>query len=130
MKRRSFLKVVGGLAGTSAGGDSQRSRAGVGNGAAPGSTESLPRRVLGRTGQQVSVIGFPGLSLVHADQETCTAAIRQAIQRGVNYLDVASAYGNGEAETKMGVGLQGVDRQSISWPEDDAPRSGRGARGT
>jgi len=70
----------------------------------------LPRRTLGRTGVNLSVVGFPGLSLTHCDQEKGTAALQNAFQRGVNYFDVAPNYGNGDAEIKMGVGLQAMDR--------------------
>jgi aryl-alcohol dehydrogenase-like predicted oxidoreductase len=72
--------------------------------------EGLPRRVLGRTGMKVSVVGFPGLALTKIDQEKCTAALHQAFDRGLNYYDVAPNYGNGDAEIKMGVGLRGLDR--------------------
>jgi predicted aldo/keto reductase-like oxidoreductase len=65
---------------------------------------------LGRTGQKLSVVGFPGLALIHYEQEKCTTALRNAFERGLNYFDVAPAYGKGECETKMGVGLQGLDR--------------------
>jgi predicted aldo/keto reductase-like oxidoreductase len=50
------------------------------------------------------------LALIHADQAGGTAALRKSFDQGVNYFDVAPAYGNGEAEAKMGVGLQGLDR--------------------
>jgi len=112
MKRRSFLKVVGGVAASCAVGvqqtgcmkqwdleDKVEKVAG------------LPRRVLGRTGEKVSIIGFPGLALSRYDQNQCTAAIRDAFERGVNYFDVAPAYG--DAEIKMGIGLQGIDRSRI-----------------
>ena len=114
MKRRSFLKTVSGAVGGTALGIPS---ALVGQQSAPTAEEvktaSLPRRALGRTGKSVSIVGFPGLSLVHDDQERCTAAIHDAFRRGVNYFDVAPAYGNGDAEVKMGIGLQGVDRNSI-----------------
>ncbi|HPC60431.1 MAG TPA: aldo/keto reductase [Verrucomicrobiota bacterium] len=106
MKRRDFLKTVGGVAGAAAfgvnelfGADEPLER-----------VEGLPRRALGKTGQKLSVVGFPGLALVHYDQEKCTAAIHSAFERGLNYYDVAPAYGNGQCETKMGIGLQGLDR--------------------
>jgi predicted aldo/keto reductase-like oxidoreductase len=70
----------------------------------------LPRRTLGRTGQRVSTVGFPGLALIHYDQEQCNEGIRKAFDQGVNYFDVAPAYGNGQCETKMGIGLAGLDR--------------------
>ena len=107
MKRRSFLKVVGGLAG------------GVAVGAPPeiGRAEpvvsienGMPRRSLGRTGLKVSVTAFSGFALKQEPQEHCDAAVRQAFERGVNYFDVAPAYADGECEMKLGTSLQALDR--------------------
>lgn len=106
MKRRVFLKTVGGAAGAAALGGPRIFAAGRPNKKA---TE-LPRRPLGRTGQKLSVVGFPGLALIHYEQERCTTAIHDAFERGLNYFDVAPAYGDGQCETKMGIGLQGLDR--------------------
>jgi len=72
---------------------------------APG---GMPRREVGRTGMKASIITFPGLSLARNEQEAGTAKLHDALKRGVNYFDVAPAYG--DAEIKMGIGLQGVDR--------------------
>jgi predicted aldo/keto reductase-like oxidoreductase len=115
MQRRSFLRAVGGLAGSGAmaGAAASAQESGASAPAAVEQTAGLPRRVLGRTGNSISIVGFPGLALIHAEQEACTAAIHDAIQRGVNYLDVAPAYGNGDAEIKMGRGLEGIERDSI-----------------
>lgn len=103
MKRRAFLKTVGSAAGAAALGVPK---------VFGESTEKgeIPRRVLGRTGARLSVVGFPGLALTKCDQEKSTAALQNAFDRGVNYFDVAPNYGNGDAEIKMGVGLQGLDR--------------------
>jgi len=106
MKRRVFLKTVGGAAGAAALSLPKILRADESEQKVAG----LPRRILGRTGQKLSVVGFPGLSLTHCDQEKGTAALHDAFKRGVNYFDVAPAYGNGDAEIKMGIGLQGLDR--------------------
>ena len=106
MKRRVFLKTVGSAAGAAALGLPKILVA-----AEPAPTAGeLPRRSLGRTGMKVSVVGFPGLALTKHDQEQCTAALHSAFDRGVNFLDVAPAYGTGDAEIKMGIGLQGLDR--------------------
>ncbi len=70
----------------------------------------MPRRVLGRTGRKLSMVGFPGLSLVHCDQAQSTEGLHRAFERGINYFDVAPAYDNLKCETKMGIGLQGLDR--------------------
>lgn len=107
MKRRSFLKIVGSAAGGVA----------VGSMLAPEpvvavDASGMPLRVLGRTGLKVSIVGFPGFSLREEPQDRCTAALEQAFKRGVNYFDVAPAYGkDGECEKKMGVGLQGLPRK-------------------
>jgi aryl-alcohol dehydrogenase-like predicted oxidoreductase len=110
MKRRSFLKVVGGVAGSMAAGVAPVfvSEAAAAAGAADG---VMPKRALGRTGIQVSVVAFAGLSLSHYEQEECTRGVHRAFERGLNYYDVAPAYGkDGECEIKLGVALQGLPR--------------------
>ncbi len=112
MKRRSFLKAVGGTVSTGAiAGGALSAKDPPTQAAAEPTQAGLPRRVLGRTGMKISIVGFPGLSLVHQDQDPCTAVIHDAFERGVNYFDNAPAYGRGDAEIKMGIGLQGLDRK-------------------
>jgi predicted aldo/keto reductase-like oxidoreductase len=106
MKRRAFLKTVGGAAGVAAIAGPQAFAAEE----TPQRSQGLPRRALGRTGQTLPVVGFPGLALIHDDQEKCTTAIHSAFERGLNYFDVAPAYGEGKCETRMGIGLQGLER--------------------
>src|SRR5580692_3557208 len=70
----------------------------------------MQMRVFGRTGMQVSVLGF-GCGAVggimvrgdHADQERTVA---RAIAAGVNYFDTAVQYGDGESENNLGRVLQ------------------------
>jgi predicted aldo/keto reductase-like oxidoreductase len=111
MKRRTFIKVVGSAA--SAYALSENTMLTAADTPAEEKVAGLPRRPLGRTGKKVSVVGFPGLALVHYDQERCTKALHDAFARGVNYFDVAPAYGNLVAETRMGIGMQGIDRSRI-----------------
>jgi predicted aldo/keto reductase-like oxidoreductase len=112
MKRRSFLKVVGGVTGGIAMDPFlNAARSDVGAGVVP--EAAVPRRILGRTGQPVSIVGYPGLALIHHEQAECTRSLHQAFERGVNYFDNAPAYGNGDAEIKMGEGLQGLDRGKL-----------------
>ncbi len=88
----------------------------------------MPLRPLGRTGFKVSVVGFSGFALKSDDQETCTAAVRQALRRGVNYLDVAPAYGKGTCEERMGIALEGVPRGSYYLACKTKKRDAAGAR--
>lgn len=110
MKRRFFLKVVGGLAGGVAAG------MGPGLGQAEPVVEvdrGMPRRTLGRTGLKISIVGFSGFALKDESAERCHAAVHRAFERGVNYYDVAPAYANGECENKLGVAWQGLDRSQF-----------------
>jgi aryl-alcohol dehydrogenase-like predicted oxidoreductase len=124
MKRRSFLKIAGGVATGCAIGVKP-----VIAGDKDEKVNGLPRRVLGRTGEKVSVVGFPGLALTHYEQDRCNAGLRDAFERGVNYYDVAPAYGkDGDCEKKMGVGLQALDRDKIFLACKTKMRDKEGAR--
>jgi len=111
MKRRLFLKVATGLAGGYGVVGRSILHAQQSDRQTQQQSGELPRRVLGRTGQRISVVGFPGLALAACDQRTCTDALHRVFDNGVNYFDVAPAYG--DAEIKMGIGLQGIDRSRI-----------------
>ncbi len=115
MKRRSFLKAAGTVAGGCALGlQPAITRAAGGINRTGKDTGSLPRRTLGKTGEKLSIVGFPGLALRHYEQPECTKGVHRAFDRGLNYYDVAPAYGrDGECETKMGIGLQGIPRDRI-----------------
>lgn len=61
-------------------------------------------RRLGRTGLQVSAIGFGGARLdEHPDQAAAT--VHRALELGVNFIDTARAYGT--SEEHLGKALQG-----------------------
>ena len=66
----------------------------------------MEKRTLGRTGFEVSVLGFGcgavgGLMVrgTPADQER---AVGHAVARGINYFDTAALYGDGESERNLG----------------------------
>jgi aryl-alcohol dehydrogenase-like predicted oxidoreductase len=56
------------------------------------------RRVLGKTGLEVGVLGFGGLfaSRLGPGFEDSRAAVRRAIELGINYIDTAPAYADSE----------------------------------
>jgi aryl-alcohol dehydrogenase-like predicted oxidoreductase len=68
------------------------------------SVNGLERRTLGRTGERLSIIGFGGIVVMNATTEQAAARVKQAIDAGVNYFDVAPSYGN--AEQMLGPALQ------------------------
>ena len=61
---------------------------------------------LGRTGLQISELvfggGFVGGILLHASDETRRDAIQMAIRAGINWIDTAASYGNGQSEEVVG----------------------------
>jgi len=73
----------------------------------------VPYRVLGRTGERVSAIGVGGwhLGLKPVTEKTAIAIVRQAIDRGVNFLDNCWDYNDGASETRMGKALRDGYRQ-------------------
>lgn len=103
MKRRSFLKAASAsAAGTVLGMDYwQTVQAAV----AEGAHKPIPRRHF-REDVQLSIVGFGGIVVVGQEQNEASQEVARAVDRGVNYFDVAPTYGNGEAEQKLGVALQ------------------------
>jgi len=64
---------------------------------------SIPRRTLGKTKAQVSILAFGGGSrFLQYDEESGLRALNEAIDSGINYLDTAIAYGNGQSEERYG----------------------------
>jgi len=63
----------------------------------------LERRSLGRTGQMLSIIGFGGIVVKDATPDEARQRVREAVEAGVNYFDVAPTYG--DAEEKLGPAL-------------------------
>ena len=59
-------------------------------------------RRLGKTEMRVSRIGFGGMTIPNVDVEEALATINRALELGVNFIDTARAYGNGDSERKIG----------------------------
>ncbi|MBW7998057.1 MAG: aldo/keto reductase [Candidatus Glassbacteria bacterium] len=68
----------------------------------------LPRRPLGQTGENLSVIGFGGNIIKEEPPEEAARMVREAYEQGINYFDVAPLYGN--AEELMGPPLEDFRR--------------------
>ncbi len=72
-------------------------------------------RKLGRTGLEVSVLGFGGSPLGgvfgEVDASECVRTVHAAIDAGINYFDVAPFYGLTRAESMLGRCLAGIPRE-------------------
>ncbi|MYB95959.1 aldo/keto reductase, partial [Candidatus Poribacteria bacterium] len=70
---------------------------------------TMEKRILGRTGLEVSVLGMGGLFVSTAggrNRNDGRNAVRRALELGVNYVDTAPSYGN--SEEVVGEALDGV----------------------
>lgn len=56
----------------------------------------IPKRTLGKTGEQVSIVGFGGIALRNNGQEFANELIASACDRGINYFDIAPSYGDSQ----------------------------------
>src|SRR5436190_7589875 len=68
----------------------------------------MPYRTLGRTGERVSAIGLGGwhLGFERLDERLSIRIIREAIDRGITFLDNSWDYNDGASETRMGKALR------------------------
>jgi aryl-alcohol dehydrogenase-like predicted oxidoreductase len=86
-------------------------------------TTTLPTTRLGRTGMRVTRVGFGAWAIGGADwafawgnqdDAASIAAIRHAVESGVNWIDTAAVYGLGHSEEVVAAALAGL-------PEADRP---------
>ena len=75
----------------------------------------MPFRVLGRTGERVSAIGLGGwhLGLKHVDEQLSVRIVRDAVDRGINFLDNSWDYNEGASEIRMGNALRDGYRKKV-----------------
>ena len=56
----------------------------------------MEKRILGNTGQALSVVGFGGMLVMGEEQQDANRLVAEAVERGLNYFDVAPTYGDAE----------------------------------
>jgi aryl-alcohol dehydrogenase-like predicted oxidoreductase len=95
-------------------------------------------RTLGKTGLQVSELGFGawgigGTMWIGADDDESLRALRLAIDRGVNFLDTAYGYGDGHSEQLVGAAARAsgetvyvaskIPPKNMQWPAQPGVRA-------
>lgn len=65
----------------------------------------MEKRILGKTGEALSIVGFGGILVAMTEQKDANRYVDEAIDAGVNYFDVAPTYF--DAEDHLGPALEG-----------------------
>ena len=68
----------------------------------------LEKRILGRTGFEVSVIGFGGIPIQRVSEDTAYELVKEAYENGINFIDTARGYM--ESESLLGYALEKFGR--------------------
>jgi len=100
LDRRGFVKVAGALV-------AQPWLAGAGKAETAQEQNGMLYRTLGHTGERVSAIGFGGYHIGKSSiaEQDSIQLIRQAIDRGITFMDNCWDYNDGVSEIRMGKAL-------------------------
>jgi aryl-alcohol dehydrogenase-like predicted oxidoreductase len=101
MKRREFLKQAGLTAAAVASTSQMKASEAVAKVATP--SNPIAKRTLGKTGEQLSIIGFGGIVVMDEETGAASNIVAEAVDRGINYFDIAPSYGN--AQERLGPAL-------------------------
>jgi aryl-alcohol dehydrogenase-like predicted oxidoreductase len=104
MDRRKFLGTMAAIAATGIG-YKQSINAGESNGPGESKEAVIPKRVLGKTGAEVSILalgGVIGMQLPPSKDHDPAAIAEMALDLGITYFDTAPSYNNGQSETNYG----------------------------
>lgn len=113
MERRQFLKATATVASLAA--TEQLLSSVLGAEATTAEANGMIYRPLGRTGERVSAIGLGGYHIGKSSlsEQDSIQLIRQAIDRGITFLDNCWDYNNGDSEIRMGKALSGGYRSKV-----------------
>jgi aryl-alcohol dehydrogenase-like predicted oxidoreductase len=101
MHRRDFLKKGTAAAGLAA---SQKILPPLARAGETASQGPIPKRRLGKTGVDLSLIALGGIVVTDTEQSFANNIVAEAFDRGINYFDVAPSYGN--AQERLGPALE------------------------
>jgi predicted aldo/keto reductase-like oxidoreductase len=89
-------------------------------------TDDIPKRVLGKTGEKLTIIGQAGGRFPMCTPDEAKAVTLRAYQLGINYFDCARIYWNGKSEEVYGEVLAPY-RKNIFLTTKSPERSRKGA---
>lgn len=89
----------------------------------------MPMRTLGRTGERVSLLAMGAGSrwLMYKDRDKGLDALDRALKAGINYVDSAASYGDGQSESWIGEYLK-TNKKNFFLVTKITPRKGDEAK--
>jgi len=87
----------------------------------------IPKRVLGKTGERLTIIGQAGGRFPLCSFEEAVAITRRAYDLGINYFDNAHGYWNGRSEEVYGTALSSPMRKKVFVTSKTTVRDAKGA---
>jgi len=85
-------------------------------------TNPIARRPLGKTGEHLSIIGFGGIVVMNEEVSNSNNIVAEAVDRGVNYFDVAPSDGN--APGASGAGPRALSQELFFYLQDQRADEG------
>ena len=73
----------------------------------------LPKKLLGNTGLEVSLLGMGGFHQCEVDSEVVAEVVDEFIALGGNYFETARSYGCGASESKIGRAIAGRRKELV-----------------
>lgn len=77
------------------------------------SKNGVPTRLLGKTNEEVSILGLGGYHIGKLEKQKSIKLIRKAIDEGITFMDNAWCYHNGQSEKLMGEALKDGYRKKV-----------------
>lgn len=71
----------------------------------------MKKRILGRTGFEVSIVGFGGIPIQRVDEEQAFKLLQEAYNQGINFIDTARGYE--ESENLIGKAMEKIGREKF-----------------
>jgi uncharacterized protein len=112
--RREFMALTASSAAMVLPGCAHAGSAMSGAGSTASVHQAIPRRALGKTGAQVSILGIGGSHLGDVrDPSEADRIVHEAIGSGIDFFDNAWEYHDGRSEEVLGRALQGGKRRQV-----------------
>ena len=87
----------------------------------------MEKRVLGRTGFEISIVGLGGIPIQNVSKDEAIELLEKCLDMGINFIDTARGYN--DSETRIGEALEVVGRDKFYLATKSMARTSEGVLG-